>query len=52
MREKLSENKVGHEENAGNQHFLPCAQCFQKLSIPGILWEGVNTIFNVISVLN
>ena len=31
------ENSVGKGENAGNQHFLLFPQCFQKLSVLGLL---------------
>ena len=32
-----AENIVGKGENAGYQHFLLYAQCFQKLSFPEVL---------------
>ena len=35
------ENIVGKGENAGYQHFLLFPQCFQKLSISGLLKLGI-----------
>ena len=35
------ENIVGKGENAGYQHFLLCPQCFQKVSISGLLKVGI-----------
>ena len=32
---------VGKEENAGNQHFLPFPQCFQKASSWGSYKTGL-----------
>ena len=32
-----TENIVGKDENAGNQYFLLFPQCFQNLSVPGVL---------------
>ena len=35
------DNIVGKEENAGYQHFLLFSQCFQKVSILGLLKVGI-----------
>ena len=35
------ENIVGKGENAGYQHFLLFPQCFQKLSLSGLLKVGI-----------
>ena len=35
------ENIVGKGENAGNQHFLLFAQCFQNVSYTGSLKVGI-----------
>ena len=35
------ENIVGKEENAGYQHFLLSAQCFEKASFLGSLEVGI-----------
>ena len=32
---------MGKGENAGGQHFLLSAQCFQKLSLSGLLKVGI-----------
>ena len=42
-------NIVGKGENAGYQHFLLFPQCFQKLTVSGLLtlgivWERVNPL--------
>ena len=42
---RIAENIVGKGENAGNQHFLPFPQCFQKAPVAGFLkfwWKRVN----------
>ena len=38
------ENIMGKGENAGYQHFLLFAQCFQKLSFPGSLAEPHSSV--------
>ena len=35
------DNTVGKGENAGYQHFLLYAQCFQRTSFPGLLTVGI-----------